>query len=160
MAKMFISGELVDAVSGATYEVRNPANGEVVDTAPKGNEEDARRAIDAAEAAFDEWSHTSAEDRGKLLFKAAELVVAERKGLAELLCREQGKPFQEASGDSNIDHAALKRVARKLRGAQVPLPAKDATHGITRRSGVRSDRPWNCRPLLGTKVGPALRRQP
>ncbi|HSF23720.1 MAG TPA: aldehyde dehydrogenase family protein, partial [Blastocatellia bacterium] len=129
MAKMFISGESVDAIHGATYEVRNPANGEVVDTAPKGNEEDARRAIDAAEAAFDEWSHTSAEDRGKLLFKAAELVVAERKTLAELLCREQGKPFQEASGElEHFDHGLhfYAGLASKVRGAQVPLPAKNA----------------------------------
>ena len=65
MAKMFIAGESVDSISGGIYEVRNPANGEVVDSAPKGNADDARRAIDAAEAAFDEWSHTSAEDRGK-----------------------------------------------------------------------------------------------
>ena len=48
MAKMFIAGESVDAISGATYQVHNPANGEVVDTAPKGNENDARRAVDAA----------------------------------------------------------------------------------------------------------------
>ena len=63
MAKMFIAGESVDAISGETYEVRNPANGDVVDTAPKGNADDARRAIDAAEAAFEEWSHTSADHR-------------------------------------------------------------------------------------------------
>ena len=83
MAKMFIAGESVDAITGATYEVLNPANGEVVDTLPRGNADDARRAIDAAEAAFDEWSHTSAEERAKILFKAAEMVEAERKSLAE-----------------------------------------------------------------------------
>src|SRR5258705_11930521 len=90
MAKMFIAGESVDSITGATYQVFNPANGEGVDTCPKGNADDARRAIDAAEGAFDEWSHTSAEERAKLLFKAAELVEAERKSLPELRCREQG----------------------------------------------------------------------
>src|SRR5207253_7258565 len=45
MAKMFIAGESVDSLTGEVYEVRNPANGEVVDTVPKGNVEDARRAI-------------------------------------------------------------------------------------------------------------------
>src|SRR5512143_1681115 len=123
MAKMFIAGESVDALSGATYEVRNPANGDVVDTAPKGNEADARRAIDAAETAFEEWSRTSAEDRGKLLFKAAELVVAERKTLAERLCREQGKPFQEAGGElEHFDHGLHfdAGLASKVRGAHVP----------------------------------------
>src|SRR3977135_385294 len=136
MAKMFIGGESVDAISGATCEVRNPANGEVVDTAPKGNEEDARRAIDAAEGAFDEWSHTSAEERGQLLSKAAELVVAERKALAELLCREQGKPFQEASGElEHFDHGLhfYAGLASKVRGAHVPLPAKNAYGMVIRK---------------------------
>ena len=48
MAKMFIAGESFDSITGETYEVRNPATGEVVDTAPKGNAEDAQKAIDAA----------------------------------------------------------------------------------------------------------------
>src|ERR687888_226771 len=102
MAKMFIAGESVDSATGETYEVRNPASGEAVDTAPRGGAEDARRAIDAAAAAFDEWSPTSAEERAKLLFKAAELVEGERKNLSELLTREQGKPLQEAS--TEIEH--------------------------------------------------------
>jgi len=90
MAKMFIAGESADSLSGQTYEVRNPATGEIVDTVPRGNQEDARRAIDAAAAAFDEWAHTPAEERANLLSKAADLVEAERKSLAELLTREQG----------------------------------------------------------------------
>ena len=52
MAKMFIGGESVDAASGDTYDVINPATGEVVDSVAKGNEEDARRAIDSATEAF------------------------------------------------------------------------------------------------------------
>src|SRR6202040_1952618 len=136
MAKMFIAGESVDALSGATYEARNPANGEVVDTVPKGNEEDARRAIATADAAFDGWSDTSAEERGQLLFKAAELVVAERKSLAELLCREQGKPFQEAGGElEHFDHGLhfYAGLASKVRGAHVPLPAKNAYGMVIRK---------------------------
>ena len=162
MAKMYIAGESVDALSGATYEVRNPANGDVVDSVPKGNADDARRAIDAAEAAFDEWSHTSAEERGKILFKAADLVVAERKSLAELLCREQGKPFQEASGElEHFDHGLhfYAGLSSKVRGAQVPLPAKNAYGMVVHKPlGVcGAIVPWNFPlTLMGTKVGPAL----
>src|SRR4030095_3896972 len=162
MAKMFIAGESVDAISGATYEVRNPANGEIVDTAPKGNADDARRAIDAAQAAFDEWSHTSAEDRAKLVFKAAEMVEAERKSLAELLCREQGKPFQEASGELEHFHHGIDfyaGLASKVRGAHVPLPAKNAYGMVVRKPlGVcGAIVPWNFPiTLRGTKVGRAL----
>jgi succinate-semialdehyde dehydrogenase/glutarate-semialdehyde dehydrogenase len=162
MAKMFIAGESVDSISGATYEVRNPANGEVVDTVPKGDAEDARRAIEAADAAFDEWSHTSAEERATLLFKASVLVEAERKSLAELLCREQGKPFQEASGELEHFHHGLDfyaGLASKVRGSQVPLPAKNAYGMVVRKPlGVcGAIVPWNFPiTLMGTKVGPAL----
>src|SRR6201991_492917 len=129
MAKMFVAGESVDALTGDTYEVRNPATGEIVDTVPKGNAEDARRAIDAAEAAFDEWSHTTSEERAKLLFKAAALVDAERKSLAELLTKEQGKPLMEAGGELEHFHHGIEfyaGLASKVGGAQVPLPAKNA----------------------------------
>ena len=79
MAKMFIGGESVDSVTGQTSEVRNPATGDVVDTVPKGNAEDVRRAIDSAEAAFDDWSHTSAEERAAALDGlVADLTVARR----------------------------------------------------------------------------------
>jgi succinate-semialdehyde dehydrogenase / glutarate-semialdehyde dehydrogenase len=162
MAKMFIAGESVDSITGETYEVRNPANGETVDSVPKGNAEDARRAIDAAKAAFDEWSHTTYEERAKLLFKAAELVNAERKSLAELLTREQGKPFMEAGGELEHFHHGIDfyaGLASKVRGSQVPLPAKNAYGMVIRRPvGVcGAIVPWNFPiTLMGTKVGPAL----
>jgi succinate-semialdehyde dehydrogenase/glutarate-semialdehyde dehydrogenase len=162
MAKMFIGGESVDSVTGDTYEVRNPASGAAVDTAPKGNVEDARKAIDAAEAAFQEWSRTSAEERAKLLFKASVLVEAERKSLSELLTREQGKPLQEAS--TELEHFLhglefYAGLASKVRGAQVPLPAKNAYGMVVRKPlGVcGAIVPWNFPiTLMGTKVGPAL----
>src|SRR2546423_310516 len=162
MAKMFIAGESVEALSGEVYEVRNPASGEVVDTVPKGNADDARRAIDAAAAAFDEWSHTTPEERAKLLFKAAEMVAAERKALAELLTKEQGKPLMEAGGELEHFHHGIEfyaGLASKVRGAQVPLPAKNAYGLVIRRPiGVcGAIVPWNFPiTLMGTKVGPAL----
>jgi acyl-CoA reductase-like NAD-dependent aldehyde dehydrogenase len=162
MAKMFIAGESVDSLTGQTTEVRNPANGEVVDTVPKGNAEDARRAIDAAAAAFDAWSHTSAEERANMLFKSAELVEAERKPLSELLTREQGKPLQESA--TELEHFLhglhfVAGLASKVRGAQVPLPARNAYGMVIRKPlGVcGAIVPWNFPlTLMGTKVGPAL----
>jgi acyl-CoA reductase-like NAD-dependent aldehyde dehydrogenase len=162
MAKMFIAGESIDSITGETYEVRNPATGEVVDTAPKGDATDAKNAIDAAEAAFAEWSHTSAEERAKLLLKAIELVEADRKALSELLTREQGKPFQEAG--TEIEHFLhgldfYAGLASKVRGAHVPLPAKNAYGLVVRKPlGVcGAIVPWNFPiTLMGTKVGPAL----
>jgi succinate-semialdehyde dehydrogenase / glutarate-semialdehyde dehydrogenase len=162
MAKMFIAGESADSVTGETSEVRNPASGEVVETVPRGNAEDVRRAIEAAEAAFDEWAHTSAEERAHFLFKAVELVEGEKKSLSELLTREQGKPFQEAG--TEIEHFLhglifYAGLASKVRGAQVPLPAKNAYGMVIRKPiGVcGAIVPWNFPiTLMGTKVGPAL----
>ena len=74
MAKMFIGGELVDSVTKETYEIRNPANGAVVDSIPKGNEKDVQQAIQAAESAFKEWADVTPEDRGSALMNACELI--------------------------------------------------------------------------------------
>src|SRR5438552_19163404 len=96
MAKMFISGESAAAGSGQTYDVINPATGEVVDSAPKGTESDVRAAIDAAHAAFQSWSETAAEARAQLIVKGIDTVKKELPDLAALLTKEQGKPL----GDS------------------------------------------------------------
>src|SRR4249919_1309689 len=102
MAKMFISGEPTGSSSGQTYDVINPANGEVVDSAPKGNENDARAAIDAAHAAFQAWSETSAESRAQLILKGIESVRTELQELAITLTREQGKPLGDSQRE--IEH--------------------------------------------------------
>src|SRR5206468_7152498 len=81
MAKMFIAGESVGSNSGQTYNVINPATGEVVDSAPKGTESDAGAAIDAAHAAFQAWSETSAESRAQLIVKGIEAVKKELNDL-------------------------------------------------------------------------------
>src|SRR5262245_13801126 len=77
MAKMFIAGETTGSSSGQTYDVINPATGEVVDSAAKGNESDARAAIDAASSAFPSWSETAAEARAQLILKGIEAVKKE-----------------------------------------------------------------------------------
>ena len=55
MYKLFINGENGDSASGATYQIRNPATSELVDTVAKGNVDDAKKAIDAAEDALEKW---------------------------------------------------------------------------------------------------------
>ncbi len=93
MAKMFIAGESTGSSSGQTYDVINPATGEVVDSAPKGTESDVRAAIDAAHAALQSWSDTAAEARAQLMLKGLDTVKKELQELAVLLTKEQGKPL-------------------------------------------------------------------
>jgi len=128
--KNCINGECVDAMSGARSEVRNPATGELVGTVPKCGAEDARKAIDAAEAAFESWSESSVQDRARLLTKAHEIVHHHIPELAQLLCAEQGKPVSEAT--TELEHFLhgiefYAGLATKVRGAHVPLPATEDT---------------------------------
>src|SRR3989442_8088594 len=162
MAKMFIAGESVGSTSGQTYNVINPATGEIVDSAPKGTESDAGAAIDAAHAAFQSWSETSAESRAQLILKGVEVVKKELNDLAVLLTKEQGKPLGDSQRE--IEHFLhgmnfYAGLASKIRGSYVPLP-DNKMYGMVLKQpvGVTSAIvPWNFPiTLMGTKVGPAL----
>src|SRR3989304_5004114 len=162
MAKMLIGGELVDSVSGQTYEVRNPATGEVVDKVPKGTAKDVEQAIGVAESAFKEWSDGSPEDRGKMLLNAGELIKQKSNEIAQLLTQEQGKTLFEANLEIHHLLHGLEfyaGLASKVRGPHVPLPQKNAYGMVVRQPiGVCGGIvPWNFPlTLMGTKLGPAL----
>src|SRR5215470_16173374 len=96
MAKMFVNGAWADALSGQTYDVCNPANGQVVDSAPLAGAEDVQAAVKAAQAAAKAWAETAPDDRAALLRKGLELIEAQSKEIAALLTAEQGKPLFEA----------------------------------------------------------------
>ena len=162
MAKMFIAGEVTGSSSGQTYDVINPATGEVVDSAPKGNESDARAAIDAAHAAFQGWAETAAEARAQLMLKGIESVKKELQELAVLLTKEQGKPLGDSQRE--IEHFLhgmnfYAGLASKIRGSYVPLP-DNKMYGMVLKQPVGvagAIVPWNFPiTLMGTKVGPAL----
>src|SRR5258707_15477041 len=93
---MFISGGRVGAASGATTEVRNPATREVVDSVPKGDATDMRRAIDAAAAAFPAWSKIPSSKRAHILMNAVALGREHLDEVAQLLTTEQGKPIRDS----------------------------------------------------------------
>src|SRR6476646_3353678 len=162
MAKMFIAGESTGSSSGNAYDVINPATGEVVDSAPKGNESDAKAAIDAAYAAFLPWSETSAEARAQLIVKGIEAVKKELPELSVLLTKEQGKPVGDSQRE--IEHFLhgmnfYAGLASKIRGSYVPLP-DNKMYGMVLKQPVGvcgAIVPWNFPiTLMGTKVGPAL----
>ena len=162
MAKMLIGGELVNSVSKESYEVRNPAMGTVVDTAPRGTVEDVKQAIQAAESAFREWSDTTAEERGNALMNACALIKQNSGEIAQLLTQEQGKTLFEAGLEIHHLLHGLEfyaGLASKVRGSHVPLPQKGAYGMVVRQPiGVCGGIvPWNFPlTLMGTKLGPAL----
>jgi succinate-semialdehyde dehydrogenase / glutarate-semialdehyde dehydrogenase len=162
MAHMLIGGQVVGSVSGKTYEIHNPASGEVVDSVPKGTAADVQQAVDAAEGAFAEWAETSAEDRGAALFDACERIKANASEIAQLLTSEQGKTLFEANLEIHHLLHGLEfyaGLASKVRGSYAPLPQKGA-YGLVIRQPIgvcAGIIPWNFPlTLMGTKLGPAL----
>src|SRR5579859_1523925 len=99
MAKMFVNGQWAEAASQKTYEVCNPANGQVVDTACLAGPQDVEAAVSAAQAAARAWAETAPDDRAAVLHKGVQLVEAKAKEIAALLTAEQGKPLFEAQSE-------------------------------------------------------------
>src|SRR5204862_4963932 len=99
--QLFINGEFVAPRSSATVDVIDPATGEVLARTPDASPDDVDRAVRAARAAFDDgpWKDTTAQDRGRVLFKLAQIVRDRADELAELETRNTGKPIVEAEFD-------------------------------------------------------------
>src|SRR5207302_1377407 len=91
MATMIIEGDRTKAASGKTYEVRNPATGEVVDEVPAGGPADVDRAAQAAAKAFGTWSKLPSNQRREILHKAAQHMLSKVEEIATVLTKEQGK---------------------------------------------------------------------
>jgi aldehyde dehydrogenase (NAD+)/betaine-aldehyde dehydrogenase len=162
--QQFIGGEWQVPAAGETYDRMNPADGTVVETIPWGNVEDARRAIDAARAAFDSgaWWKAPATTRASVLRNVASKMRAELMPLAQLLSQEVGKPTNMAVAEIAMaadvyDYYA--GLALDIKGDAITNFAQDAV-GLTVHEpvgvvGVIT--PWNFPVLLITwKLAPAL----
>ena len=97
--KIYIDGKWVNSESGETFTKINPATLEKIGEFQKGNGKDVKKAVDAAEDAFDKWSETPAPKRGEILFKAGQLLKENKEELARTITQEMGKVLLEARGD-------------------------------------------------------------
>ncbi len=162
MAQMLIGGESVNSLSGSEYPVYNPANGEVVDTAPRGNARDVDAAVEAAERAFLKWWATPAARRGEMVAAGAARIAQCEDELARLLTGEQGKPLREAKLEvrrlvHTLEHYA--GLSKNLRGGYVPNLDEGKYGLILKRpiGVVAAIVPWNFPiSLMGNKIAPAL----
>jgi succinate-semialdehyde dehydrogenase/glutarate-semialdehyde dehydrogenase len=158
----FIDGEWVQADSGQTIDVVNPATGLVLGTVPKCAAAETRRAIAAAEAAFQSYRKTSALDRAKLLRRLHDAIMDNQDALAELLTMEQGKSLTEARGEIAFSAAYVLWFAeegRRTYGDVVPSPWADRRILVTREpvGVIAAITPWNFpSSMLARKLGPAL----
>src|SRR5580658_10777091 len=99
--RMYINGEFVESTGGGWLPVYDPSTEEVIAEVPDGNAADIDKAVTAARAAFDggPWSQTTAQERGRMLFRLADKIRTETAPLAETECRNSGKPIVEAEYD-------------------------------------------------------------
>jgi betaine-aldehyde dehydrogenase len=160
---MYIDGRFVEAERGQTRAVYNPALGEVMAHVPEASAADVERAIAAARRAFDHgpWRKTTAQDRGRVLFKISTAIKAHAEELAQLDTMNMGKPIAEAEMD--IADAATcfeyyGGLATKITGNVNPVP--DEALNLTLREPIGACGqiiPWNY-PLLmlAWKIAPAL----
>ncbi|MFI0848114.1 NAD-dependent succinate-semialdehyde dehydrogenase [Mesorhizobium sp. IMUNJ 23232] len=158
----FIGGEWVQADSGATIDVNNPATGLTIGTVPKSGKAETRRAIEAADAAFQTWKKTSVLERHKLLRKLHDAIMDNQQPLAELLTMEQGKSLTESKGEIAISASYVLWFAeegRRAYGDVVPSPWGDRRILVTKEpTGViAAITPWNFpSSMLSRKIAPAL----
>ena len=158
----YIDGEWIDADSGETIPVTNPANGETIGAIPKMGTAETRRAIEAANRAYPAWRAKTAKERGVILRKWFDLMMANQEDLAVLMTTEQGKPLAESRGEvaysaSFIDWFA--EEGKRAYGDTIPAPNADWRIVVTREPvGVcAAITPWNFpSAMIARKVGPAL----
>src|SRR6185369_16940064 len=95
----YLNGRWLDADSGLTIDVTNPATGEKLGTIPKMGTDETRRAIEAANAALPAWRAKTAKERSVILRRWFELMMANQEDLAVIMTAEQGKPLAESRGE-------------------------------------------------------------
>ncbi|MHB1542514.1 MAG: succinate-semialdehyde dehydrogenase [Steroidobacteraceae bacterium] len=158
----YVGGRWIDADSGASATVRNPATGATLGTVPQLARAETRRAIAAAHAAFPAWAAKTACERAVLLERWYALLMEQQDDLAMLMTAEQGKPLAEARAE--IAYAAsfiqwFAEEAKRLYGEIIPGHQSDKRLLVLRQpvGVVGAITPWNFPAAMITrKAGPAL----
>ena len=158
----YVDGAWVDADSGETFSVLNPATGESIAEVPRMGATETRRALAAAETALPAWKARTAKDRARVLRRLADLMLEHEDDLARLMVLEQGKPLAEARVE--VAYAAsfyewFGEEAKRVYGDTVPTPWPDKRIHVTKEPvGVTAGiTPWNFPAAMPTrKSAPAL----
>src|SRR6266403_5032088 len=160
---MLINGEFVASKSAKTFPVYDPSTEEVIALVPDANADDVNRAVAAAKAAFEDgpWATTTAQERGRVLFRLAEKIRHNTAMLAELESRNTGKPIVEAEYDITDVATCFEYyggLATKILGYVNPVPDNAMSLTLKEPIGVAGQIiPWNYPLLMAAwKLAPAL----
>lgn len=158
----YINGVWCDADDGAAISVTNPATGDQLGTVPKMGATETRRAIAAADAAWQGWRRKTAKERSSILRTWHELMLANADDLAQIMTLEQGKPLAEAKGEITYAASFIEWFAeegKRTCGDTIPSPSSANRIVVTKEAiGVcAAITPWNFPAAMITrKAGPAL----
>lgn len=161
--KLLIGGARADAASGATVEVRDPSNGELIARVPRAGAADVDRAVAAARAALSspDWGGLPPADRGRVLLRIAQALRERAEELAQLESRDNGKPLRQARTDVQVASRYFEfyaGVADKIMGETIPLGADFIDFTLREPIGVSAQIvPWNYPIQISSRgVAPAL----
>src|SRR5580704_420751 len=168
--KMLINGKWVESASGKTFPTYDPSTGEVLAKVAEGDREDIDRAVKAARAAFDSgpWRRLTSSERGRVIWKLADLMEQHLQEFAELETLDNGKPLKVAKAADVPLAVDLFRYmagwATKIEGNTIPISvpyapgAKYLAYTLREPVGVVGQIiPWNFPLLMAAwKLGPAL----
>jgi succinate-semialdehyde dehydrogenase/glutarate-semialdehyde dehydrogenase len=160
--RAFVAGEWVDAPDDATFDVINPARGDVIAKVADLSRNDAARAIQAAAEAMKGWAARTAKDRAQVMRKWFDLMMENQDDLARILTAEMGKPFPEAKGEIAYGASFVEwfgEEAKRVYGETIPghLPDKRLTVIRQPIGVVGSITPWNFpNAMIARKAAPAL----
>lgn len=161
--QMYINGEWVESASKRTFPVYDPSTEEVIAQVPDADADDVNRAVAAAKTAFEQgpWGQATAQERGRVLFRLADKVRQNAAKLAELECRNSGKPIVEAEFDINDVATCFEYyggLATKILGYVNPVPDNAMSLTLKEPVGVAGQIiPWNYPLLMAAwKLAPAL----
>src|SRR5215470_8140410 len=159
---MYINGEWVFAEGGAAFDVINPADQSTVAAVTNGAKPEIERAVQAAHAAFREWSILAPKDRGRILLGIQERMEERRDDLAHLVTLENGKPFEEAKKEVQFSlgyFGWFAEEARRMSGEWVASPQPGKRYWVLHQpiGPVAAVTPWNFPATMVTrKIAPAL----
>jgi len=158
----YIDGTWVDADSGATVDVTNPATGAVIGSVPKMGAEETRRAVAAADRALPAWRALTAKERAVILRRWFDLMMAAEEDLARLMTAEQGKPLTESRGEIAYGASFIEWFAeegKRVYGDTIPAHQTDKRIMVIKEpiGVVAAITPWNFpNAMITRKCGPAL----
>jgi succinate-semialdehyde dehydrogenase/glutarate-semialdehyde dehydrogenase len=158
----YINGEWVSAADGQTFNVTNPADGSLVARVPQLGVADAKRAIEAADAAWPAWRSKTAKERSAILRHWFNLILENKDDLAAIMTAEQGKPLAESVGEIMYGASFIEwfaEEAKRVYGDVIPTHLADRRI-MTIKQGigvVAAITPWNFpNAMITRKAGPAM----